>query len=106
MNLAFILTDDTHCQAVLLEVGLLGRLVKLPHNNVVWCAFQWRGHWCLCEYDWAHEAPEDNGYTIVGIPQDACAIEQAKELFAELMSAMKKPGCEIRYESFSPVPAN
>ena len=106
MNIAFMLTDDTRCQAILLEAGLLGRITPQPKSNVAWCAFTWRGHWCLCQYDWDHEAPSDNGYTIVGIPQDACTLAEAKEFFIELMEAVKKPGGVNRYESLSPVGAN
>ena len=106
MKTAFICGDDTRCQAILLEAGLLGRITPQPKSNVAWCAFTWRGHWCLCQYDWDHESPEDNGYTIVGVPQVSCPFAEAKAFFLELMAAVKKPGCRMDYVNLSPVAAS
>ena len=85
MKTPFIITNSQDCRCILLEAGMLNELNAKPRVNTTSVTFRHAGYFWLAVNHTGHANPKDNGYTLIGLPEEIG--EQETRLFSPDVSA-------------------
>jgi hypothetical protein len=75
----FIITNSRDCRCILLEAGMLNELNPKPPVNTTSVTFRHAGYTWLAVNHTGHANPKDDGYTLIGLPEEIG--EQETQLF-------------------------
>lgn len=70
MKTPFIITNSQDCRCILLEAGVLNELNPKPRLNTTSATFRHAGYFWLAVNHTGHANPKDNGYTLIGLPEE------------------------------------
>jgi hypothetical protein len=70
MKTPFIITNSQDCRCILLEAGMLSELNPKPPLSTTSVRFRHAGYFWLAVNHTGHANPRDNGYTLIGLPEE------------------------------------
>jgi hypothetical protein len=100
------ITDSATAKAVLVAAGIPAEVFtrgRKPGENLAWHAFEHDSRYWLASYHYGHPKPEDNGFALVGIPQEGMTKLQAAAFFDQCIADFSTSPLREELVELSPV---